>query len=54
MSDTSMLFDPVSGNMMKMGSVQEKVVHSNPSRKNKRGGKVDDPTNVPKPAGHNA
>lgn len=49
-----MLYDPVFGNMMKVGQVQEKSVQSN-SRKNKRGGgKVLDPTNIPKPAGTNA
>ena len=54
MSDTSMLFDPVYGNMMKVGQVQEKVV-SGGKRKNKRGGAIIiDPTNIPKPAGTNA
>lgn len=54
MSDPSMLFDPVYGNMMKVGQVQEKVVSSG-KRKNKRGGAIIiDPTNIPKPAGTNA
>lgn len=47
-----MLFDPVYGNMMKVGSVQQQTMKS---RKGKRGGaKVIDPTNIPKPEGTNA